>query len=383
MDQAFRGLALTTLDEGQDIADRISQLYAPPGAWGHGQLWGADVVEIPAASTFAPNAVPVTATHALRGGLGESKGRPAWYSLTLRGVSEVRVVLDLLRSGIDAEVAEASLGATPAGSLIFAADSATAAALAAAGQAAGVVFVPQKGAKPPTTQVDEAPRIAVLVNSAAPAMNDTMWSLQQIFGSDAAFVSTVSGTNSLQNAATDPLLDFDVIYNAGQNYPSATNGTAQARLQAFFARGGGYIGTSQSGNNFAFLSGAGLVTSPLTQTSDDAGGGTARWDNVGLSGPLTSGTRRGTSCTCRPTSRTSRPHRPGRSWTAGTCPTRRRCSWRDCGSTGTRRPPVPRWSSTATRRPRAGTRRSRRTRSRAATPSGSGCGWARRPCGRT
>jgi hypothetical protein len=290
LDQPLRGLALTTLDEGQDISDRISQLYAPPGAWSHGQLWGADVVEIPAgSSSFNPTTQPLTEPHALLGGVGGFKGKPTWYSLTLRGVSEVRAVLDLLRSGIDAEVAESSLGTTPAGSLIFPADTATAAALSAAGQAAGVVFVPHQGAKPPTTQVDESPRIAVLVNSAAPAMSDTMWSLQQIFGSDAAFVSTVTGTNSLQNAVTDPLLDYDIIYNAGQNYPSAANATAQARLQAFFARGGGYIGTSQSGNNFAFLSGAGLVTSPLTQASDSAGGGIARWDNVGLNAPLTSG----------------------------------------------------------------------------------------------
>jgi hypothetical protein len=290
MDQPFRGLALTALDEGQDISDRISQLYAPPGAWSHGQLWGADVVEIPAgSSTFNPVTQSLSAPHALTGGVGGMKGKPTWYSLSPRGVSEIRAVLDLLRDGIDAEIAEESLGTTPAGSFIFPADNATAVALSAAGAAAGVVFVPHQGAKPATTQVDEAPKVAVLVNSSAPAMNDTMWSLREIFGSDAAFVSTVNGPNSLQNAVDDPLLGFDVIYNAGQNYPSAANATAQARLQAFFARGGGYIGTSQSGNNFNFLTGAGLVTSPLTQTSDSAGGGIARWDNVGVNGPLTSG----------------------------------------------------------------------------------------------
>ena len=42
MDQALRGLALTTLSPGQDISDRISVLYAPPGAWSHGLVWGAD-----------------------------------------------------------------------------------------------------------------------------------------------------------------------------------------------------------------------------------------------------------------------------------------------------------------------------------------------------
>jgi hypothetical protein len=288
MDQPFRGLALTALDAGQDISDRISQLYAPPGAWSHGELWGADVVEIPADSAFAPSTAPVTKLNTLSGGV--ARGRADWYSLALGGVSEFRVVLDLLRGGVDGELAEAPFtsatgGPSPAGSLIF--DSSAKAALQQAGAAAGVVFEAGRGAKPPTTQIDEAPRVAVLVNSAAPAVNDTLWSLRQIFGSDAQFVSVVLGDGSLQNAVNDPLADFDVIYNAGQTYPSSTNATAQARLQAFFARGGGYIGTRQSNNNFTFLTGAGLV-STLTSISDSAGGGIALWDNVGgTSSPLT------------------------------------------------------------------------------------------------
>jgi hypothetical protein len=367
--QAFRGLALTTLDEGQDISDRISQLYAPPGAWSHGQIWGADVVEIPAGDTsFAPRASGIDATNPLIGGV--RRGRADWYSLTPRGVIEVRAVLDLLRGGFDGEVAEAAFtsatgGPTPAGSVIFPSDAATRAALDAAGRAAGVWFEVNRGPKPPTTQLDEAPRVAILVNSAAPARSDTSQSLRSIFGaSEADFVSTIQGTNSLQNAATDPLAGFDVIYNAGQNYPGSVNvaaaptgatqtgttvtiqttanhnlavgsvvtvaGVAEAgyngtftvtsipatnrftyeagvsglaasgggtvtytsardRLQAFFAAGGGYIGTSQSANNFAFLSGAGLVATPLTQTSDSAGGGIAKWSNVGINGPLTGG----------------------------------------------------------------------------------------------
>ena len=48
MNQALRGIALTALSAGQDVSEQISQLYAPPGAWSHGHLWGADVVEIPA-----------------------------------------------------------------------------------------------------------------------------------------------------------------------------------------------------------------------------------------------------------------------------------------------------------------------------------------------
>ena len=116
--------------------------------------------------------------------------------------------------------------------------------------------------------------------------NDTLWSLEQIFGADVQIVTT----SSLLNAATDPLLGFDVIYNAGQAYPSEPQSdVARGRLSDFFAGGGGYIGTSQSANNFSFLSAAGLVTSPLSQGSDSAEGGIAVWTNGGIQGPLTGG----------------------------------------------------------------------------------------------
>ncbi len=297
MDQALRGLALTALDAGQDISDRISILYAPPGAWSHGSVWGADVVEIPRGSAFAPAGVEISAPTPAPGGVRGGTGAPAdWYSVTVRGVIETKAVLGLLRDGVTAELAEASFtsttgGVTPAGSLIFGNDPATVAAIEAAGQATGVWFERNVGvAKPPTTLVERAPKVALLVNSANPARSDTSESLKAIFGSDAAFVSVTTGTNSLQNAATDPLAGFDVIYNIGQTYPSAASPTARARLQAFFARGGGYIGTSQSGNNFTFVPGAGLVAGAFTQGSAGAGGGIALWSNEGGSGsPVTGG----------------------------------------------------------------------------------------------
>jgi hypothetical protein len=294
MNQAFRGFAYTALAAGQDISDRISQLYAPPGAWSHGSLWGADVVEIPAGDTsFNPTTVPAGGVNELQGGV--RGGGPAdWYALTVRGAAELRAVLDVLRSGVDGEVAEASFtslsaGAMPAGSLIFPGDAATVVALEAAGKAAGVFFERGLGATPTATQLDEAPRVAILVNSANPVESDTSWSLRQLFGPDVGFVSVASGANSLQNAVTDPIASFDVIYNTGQLYP--TGNTARARLRAFFERGGGYIGTSQSASNFAFLAGAhpALLKGNLTQGSDSAGGGIARWDNVGTNGPLTGG----------------------------------------------------------------------------------------------
>ncbi len=293
MDQPLRGLALTALDEGQDVSERISVLYAPPGAWSHGLLWGADTLEVAAGDKlFKPTTTPISSPNALKGGV--RNGTAEWYAVTLRGALEVRAIVDLLEGGVDAELAEEpfvtlSAGTMPAGSLIFPNDPATRAALHAAGQAVGIWFERGKGPKPPTTQVDEEPDVAVLVNSATPTRNDTLNSLERLFGpGNVRFVSVVSGADSLQNAPTDPLADVDVIYNLAQNYPSSTNATARSRLQDFFARGGGYIGTSVSGTNFTFLTTGGLLASPLTQGSDTgADGGIAIWDNAG--GPLTGG----------------------------------------------------------------------------------------------
>jgi hypothetical protein len=293
MDQAFRGLAYTTLSAGQDISERITQLYAPPGAWSHGWLWGADVVEVPDGdATFNPTTAPIQSVNALQGGV--RTGPANWYAINLRGVSEVRVILDLLGDGTDGEVAEepftsSSGGEMPAGSLIFPNDPRTRTALQAAGQEAGIFFERGQGPKPDTTQLDEAPNVAILVDSANPAENDQSFSLRQIFGPNVGFVSVSLGKNSLQKAKSDPLRSYDVIYNAGQTYPG--NATARNRLRAFFERGGGYIATSASSSNFAFLNNAvpALVSGSLVQGSDSADGGIARWNNVGADGPLTGG----------------------------------------------------------------------------------------------
>jgi hypothetical protein len=201
----------------------------------------------------------------------------------------VRAVLDLLRSGIDGEVAEvsftsASAGIMPAGSLLFQNTPANASALAAAGLSAGVYFERVSNANKPaqTTQLDEAPRVAILAGNTN--RTDTLWSLEQIFGSDAQIVTT----GSLGSSPSDPLQGFDVIYNAGQNWPG--NATAQARLTAFFNGGGGYIGTSQNANNFTFMVGAGLVDAFAQANVGNADGGIAIWNNVAAGGsPLTGG----------------------------------------------------------------------------------------------
>jgi hypothetical protein len=286
MTQVMRGFIYTSLSAGQDISERITQLYAPPGAWSHGQLWGADTIEVPAGATFDPKTTPISTTEPLTGGL-RGGGKVDFYALAIRGTAETKAVLDLLRSGVDGEVAEssfssASAGTMPAGSVLFANTPANTAALAAAGLSANVWFERVvASAKPATTALTEAPTVAFLVNSANPAINDQFFSLRRIFGDDLRFVSATSGADSLQNAVDDPLADVDVIFNGGQSFPSAANTVARDRLNAFFARGGGYIATSVSANTLTFLTSGGLVTGSFTQGSASAGGGIASWVNVG------------------------------------------------------------------------------------------------------
>ncbi len=78
MAQARRGLVDTALGIGVDISDEIGQLYAPPGAWSHGFLWGADVTLIPRDADFAPQTNRVTKPSHLLGGssLGSRTATP-------------------------------------------------------------------------------------------------------------------------------------------------------------------------------------------------------------------------------------------------------------------------------------------------------------------
>ena len=290
MNQARRGLALTALSPGQDISSRITQLYATPAAWSHGLLWGADVVEVPRAATLSASTDPVDEPNELEGGLKE--GPADWYAVTPRGVRDHQAIRGLLRGGIAGEVAEepfttADGASMPAGTVVFPVASGSARdALEAAAEGSGLTLEPGTGPRPSSTLLREAPRVAILGNSASPAPTDTSETLKAIFGDDAGFVSVSAGANSLANAPEDPLLAYDVIYNTGQGWPAA--GTARDRLTAFFNRGGGYIATSQSTTGFSFLSQAGLVSGSLTQSSQTAYGGIAVWNNAaGAESPVT------------------------------------------------------------------------------------------------
>ena len=73
MAQPRRGLADTALSVGVDISSRIQRLYAPPAAWSHGYLWGADTVTIPDGAKFSPKTDEIRRPNRLKGSVPSGK----------------------------------------------------------------------------------------------------------------------------------------------------------------------------------------------------------------------------------------------------------------------------------------------------------------------
>src|SRR5215210_8322985 len=86
------------------------------------------------------------------------------------------------------------------------------------------------------------PRIAVLTG----ALTQEIWVLRNL-----GFTADPVSTATINTSTTDPLANYDVIFNTA-NYPANTPGntTVRSRLANFFANGGGYVGASVNGANF-------------------------------------------------------------------------------------------------------------------------------------
>ena len=274
MNQARRGLADTALRIGVDVSDRISILYAPPAAWSHGYLWGADVATIPSGATFAPVVNAVQRANRLPGGV--EPGLADRYALELDSPTAVRTLNRLIGDGVAAEVAlgaftSASGQTLAAGSAVFAADPATMARLGTIGRNAGLTFRRVAAdALPALEPIERVPRIAVLTG----AVNQDVWSLRNLgFAADPVSVATIN------NAPADPLAGYDLVWNTG-NWPNTANPNARARLTAFFASGGGYLGAGTGGANFLV---AGAQVEGLIPASRPCQGcsGIVYWDNEG------------------------------------------------------------------------------------------------------
>jgi hypothetical protein len=275
MAQARRGLADTALSLGVDVSSRISILYAPPGAWSHGYLWGATVVTIPRNAAFSPLTTKVEKPNNLGGG-GLDPGPADRYALKVDSPTAVRTLNQLVANGEPVELAVASFTTAtgevlPAGTPIFGGDPATKTRLAATGREAELRFKRVRNAALPALEpAERVPRIAVLTG----AVNQDVWVLRNL-----GFTADPVSTATLNTAPADPLLQYDLVWNAA-GWPSAANPTARQRLTDFFARGGGYVGTGTNG--VAFLTSAGQLAG-LTAASRGGNGrsGIIYWDNVG------------------------------------------------------------------------------------------------------
>jgi Zinc carboxypeptidase len=275
MQQAHRGLAETALGIGDDVSSTIGRLYAPPGAWSHGYLWGADVFSIPPGTAFNAQTNEINKPSKLDGGV--EPGRAERYALEIDSATAVRSLNALLSGGTAAELATASFtngGVTfPAGTVLFSGDVASKNALDKLGKDVGLTFHKVSGDIPAVEAIERVPRIAVLT---ALAFNQDVWSLRNL-GFEADPISTAT----INTAAEDPLLNYDVIFNTG-NYPNAASTTARARLTSFFQDGGGYIGAGTNGANF--LTAAGQLTGlGLTAVNRTGFGrsGIVYWNNTG------------------------------------------------------------------------------------------------------
>nr|WP_269204486.1 M14 family zinc carboxypeptidase [Motilibacter deserti] len=276
MAQPRRGLADTALSVGVDISDRINQLYAPPAAWSHGYLWGADVVPVARGAALPAKVNKVRGPSLLGGGV--QGGSADYYALEIDSPTAVRFLNGLVADGgLQPKLAlgpvQATTGTLAAGSVVLPAGRQARRALDALAKRTGLEFQPVKAAGVPALEaIDRVPRIAVLAGS----LDQSVWSLRDL-GFPANPVST-----AMLNGATNPLDSYDVIFNAGTGYPAntAANATARARLAAFFAAGGGYIGAGTTGAGF--LTNGGQVTG-LTAAARTGGGrsGIVWWDNTG------------------------------------------------------------------------------------------------------
>jgi hypothetical protein len=270
MTQPRRGLADTALSIGVDISPRIQRLYAPPAAWSHGYLWGADTVTIPDEARFSPRTEPVDEPNRLGGGVQGGNSTPGAYTLELDSPTAVKALNAVLGRGVKASLAP--------GLAVFDSDAATKAVLADVGDTFGLTFRRFAGRSLPALDpIERVPRIAVLTG----ALDQSVWVLRQL-----GFTADPVSTATINSAPSDPLANYDVIYNTGSAFPAASSTTGRARLAAFFANGGGYVGAQTAGANFLSGSGSpatGGQVSGLTAANAAGNGrsGIVYWDNVG------------------------------------------------------------------------------------------------------
>jgi hypothetical protein len=228
-------------------------------------------VSIPDAATFAPKTKPTDSASNTPGGV-VAAANAIRFALALDSPTAVRTLNGLLADGVTAELATVpftnALGEQmPAGTVLLPASAQS--ALAGAGATSGVWFTGVTGTLPAREPLT-APRIAVL----AGGITQEIWSLRNL-----GFIADPVSIGTINTAPTDPLLNYDVIFNTAPYPTDAANATARARLASFFASGGGYVGGLANGANF--LTAGGQVSGLTAATRSGAGrSGIINWGNT-------------------------------------------------------------------------------------------------------
>ena len=230
MNQARRGLADTALAIGVDISSQISRLYAPPGAWSHGYLWGADVRDDPRRPAFAPRNAQADRD---RVELGRRPGTGAAGLLRARG--------RLADGGADAERAARGRRSTrssrsrrsrrlrccaPPGRVIFAAARRRGARSRRVRTTGSRSSACSDDVLPALEPIDRVPRIAVLTGRRSTRTSGRC-------GTSGSRSTRSVDRDAQQRGAADPLASYDVVFNTGA-WPATAQPTARARLTAFF-----------------------------------------------------------------------------------------------------------------------------------------------------
>jgi Zinc carboxypeptidase len=285
--QPRRGLLDTAMSIGVDISDRISILYAPPAAWSHGYLWGADVITVPDGATFRPRTDRIHKPSRLDGGLESSRHKSkhngdGWV-LEIDSPSAVRALNSLVDDGVDAELALEAFSGGAAGTAIFGDDRRTERELDDAGEDFDVKFRRLRGEAPETEPIDHVPRFRVFTSLGdvstipGPRVDQSVTVLRSL-----GFDADPTNTAQLNSSPTDPLAGYDLIYNAASGYPGAANATARSRLAAFFAGGGGYLGGQTNGAaNFPRVGGLANLVAASNSGGGSGYSGILLWDNTG------------------------------------------------------------------------------------------------------
>ena len=248
-------------------------LYAPPAAWSHGYLWGADVVTVPRDATFSPQDQP--------GPEGEPPARRgrAGYRQRLRS-------RDRLPDGrADAQRAHRTRASPPTSasspSRLPPASSCRPAAPSSQPTLRRRCGWRPSGARTTSGSGESARRRCRREPDRGQAADPRPHRSAQpgrLVAPEPRLLARlhVDGRSSTRQP-TDPL---PATTSSGTPGPirRAANATARARLQAFFAAGGGYIGAGANGANF--LTAGGQVTGLTAATRSGNGrSGIVYWNN--------------------------------------------------------------------------------------------------------